>query len=221
MDFVQARNRMVDGQVRTGDVTDLRILAAMLELPRERFVAPDLAALAYADRDLPLRGRPGTGARCLLRARTFAKLLQAADIAPTDRALDVGCGTGYCAAVLSRLAAEVTALEEDPVLAGAAREALAARLIHNVAVAEGRLTAGWPDRQPYDVIVVEGAIEVTPQDLFEQLADGGRLVCVEGRDLAGKAMVYRSSGGVISGRAVFDAAAPVLPGFTRPAAFVF
>src|SRR5262249_3810483 len=122
MDFVQARNRMVDGQVRTGDVTDLRILAAMLELPRERFVAPDQAA--YADRDVPLRG--GTAGRCLLRARTFAKLVQQADIAPTDRVLDVACGTGYGAAVLSRLAAAVTALEEDPVLARIAGDALAA-----------------------------------------------------------------------------------------------
>jgi len=165
--------------------------------------------------------RAGAAARCLLRARTFAKLVQQADIAPTDRALDVGCGTGYGAAVLSRLAAAVTALEEDPVLAAMAGEAVAARHISNVAVAEGRLTAGWPGNQPYDVIVVEGAIEVAPQDLFDQLADGGRLVCVEGRGGAGKAMVYRSSGGVVSGRPVFDAAAPLLPGFARPAAFVF
>src|SRR5262249_9142964 len=119
------------------------------------------------------------------------------------------------------LAAEVMALEEDAVLAGTASEAMAARRIHNVAVVQGPLTAGWSGAQPYDVIVIEGAIEVTPQGLFDQLADGGRLVCVEGRGLAGKAMVYRSSGGVVSGRPVFDAAAPVLPGFVRPAAFVF
>src|SRR3954468_3093379 len=166
MDFVQARNRMVDSQVRPSDVTDFRILAAMLELPRERFVAPDQAELAYADRDVSMRA--GAATRCLLRARTFAKLVQQADIAPTDRALDVGCGTGYGAAVLSRLAAEVTALEEDAVLACLAGEALAASHMHNVAVVEGRLTAGWPGNQPYDVIVVEGAIEVAPQDLFDQ-----------------------------------------------------
>ena len=222
MDFVQARNRMVDGQVRPGDVTDLRILAAMLELPRERFVAPDQAGLAYTDLDLPLRGSPGGAARCMLPPRTLAKLLQTADIAPADRALDVGCGTGYGAAVLSRLAAEVTALEEDPILAGMASQALAACGAHKAAVVEGQLTAGWPGNQPYDVIVVEGTIEVAPQHLFAQLADGGRLVCIEGRrDLAGKAMIYRSNGGVVSGRPVFDAAAPVLPGFVRPAEFVF
>jgi protein-L-isoaspartate(D-aspartate) O-methyltransferase len=227
MDFVQARNRMVDGQVRTGDVTDLRILAAMLELPRERFAYPDHAELAYADFDLPMHGEPYGGeavsmaVRCLLRPRTIAKLIQAADVGPADRVLDVGCATGYGAAVLSRLAAEVVGLEEDPELAAAAGKALAACRIRNVSVVTGPLPAGWPARQPYDVIVLEGAAEVAPRGLFEQLRDGGRLVCIEGRDLAGRAMVYRSAAGVVSGRSVFDAAAPLLPGFRRPAAFVF
>ena len=205
MDFVQARNRMVDGQVRTGDVTDLRLLAAMLELPRERFVDPAQAGLAYADLDVPLRATR----RCLLRPRTLAKLIQAADVAPTDRVLDVGCASGYGAAVLARLAAEVVALEEEPALAAMATKALAGAA--SVSVVTGPLTAGWPARQPYDVILVEGAAEVVPPDLFGQLADGGRLLCIEGRDLAGRAMVYRSAGGQVSGRPVFDAAAPLLP----------
>src|SRR5262249_60709119 len=107
MDFVQARNRMVDGQVRTGDVTDLRIIGAMLELPRERFVPSDQTALAYADLDLPLAGEPGRpGGRCLVRPRTLAKLLQTAEGAPTDRVLGVGCATGYGAAGLSRPAGQ-------------------------------------------------------------------------------------------------------------------
>jgi len=215
MDFVQARNRMVDGQVRTGDVTDLRLLAAMLELPRERFVDPAQAGLAYADLDVPLRATR----RCLLRPRTLAKLIQAADVAPADRVLDVGCASGYGAAVLARLAAEVVALEEEPALAAMATKALAGAA--SVSVVTGPLTAGWPARQPYDVILVEGAAEVVPPDLFGQLADGGRLLCIEGRDLAGRAMVYRSAGGQVSGRPVFDAAAPLLPGFARPAVFVF
>jgi protein-L-isoaspartate(D-aspartate) O-methyltransferase len=222
MDFVQARNRMVDGQVRTGDVTDFRILAAMLELPRERFAYPDQAELAYADLDLPMRGEPGgPAARCLLRPRTIAKLVQAADVGPADRVLDIGCATGYGAAVLGRLAAEVVAVEEDPALAAAAGKVLAACHIRNVSVVTGPLPAGWPARQPYDVIVLEGATEVAPRGLFEQLGDGGRLVCIEGRDLAGRAMVYRLAAGVVSGRSVFDAAAPLLPGFSRPPAFVF
>jgi protein-L-isoaspartate(D-aspartate) O-methyltransferase len=227
MDFVQARNRMVDGQVRTGDVTDVRILAAMLELPRERFAYPDQAELAYADLDLPMRGEPHGGEaasmaiRCLLRPRTIAKLIQAADVGPADRVLDVGCTTGYGAAVLGRLAAEIVALEQDPELAAAAGKALAACHIRNVSVVTGPLPAGWPAKQPYDVILLEGATEVAPRCLFEQLSDGGRLVCVEGRDLAGRAMVYRSAAGVVSGRSVFDAATPLLPGFSRPPAFVF
>jgi len=215
MDFVQARNRMLDGQVRTADVTDLPLLAALAELPRERFVPPGQNDLAYADLDLSLRG----SGRCLLRPRTLAKLIQAAEVAPTDRVLDVGCTTGYCAAVLARLAAEVVALEEDAALAAFATKALAS--VAAVSVVAGPLTAGWPTRQPYDVILMEGATEVAPRDLFAQLVDGGRLLCIEGRDLAGRAMVYRSDRGQVSGRSVFDAAAPLLPGFARPPAFVF
>ena len=111
MDFSQARSCMIDGQVRTGDVTDLRLLAAMLELPRERFVPPDQAGLAYVDLDLPVGGAPGAPgahpARALPRPRTLAKLIQAADVGAHDRVLDVGCTTGYGAAVLARLAARV------------------------------------------------------------------------------------------------------------------
>ena len=215
MDFVQARNRMVDGQVRTGDVTNLKLLATMAELPRERFVDPTEVDLAYADLDIPLRG---TG-RCLLRPRTIGKLIQAAEIEPTDRVLDVGCATGYGAAVLARLAAEVVALEEEAGLAAWATKALAG--VATASVVTGPLKNGWPARQPYDVILLEGATEVVPRDLFPQLADGGRLICIEGRDLAGRAMVYRSAAGQVSGRSVFDAAAPLLPGFAQPAAFVF
>jgi protein-L-isoaspartate(D-aspartate) O-methyltransferase len=222
MDFVKARNCMVDGQVRTGDVTDLRILAAMLDLPRERFVPADHAELAYADLDLPLRGEPASAsARCLIRARNLAKLIQATDVAAEDRVLDVAAATGYGAAVLAHMAHEVVALEEDPALAAFARKGLAACDIHNVSVVTGPLTAGWPATAPYDVILIEGASEIAPRMLFPQLCHGGRLACIEGRGLAGKAMLYRSFGGVVSGRPIFDAAAPLLPGFVQPPAFVF
>jgi protein-L-isoaspartate(D-aspartate) O-methyltransferase len=220
MNVVEARNRMVDGQVRTADVTDRRILAALLELPRERFVPPETAHLAYADLDIPLGAdAPGAPARRLMRPRNLAKLIQAADVAATDRVLDVGCATGYGAAVLARLAAEVTALDEDRALTTHAAKALADR--HNVTVMAGPLAGGVPPRAPYDVIVLEGACEVSPRALFDQLADGARLVCVEGRGLSGRAMLYVASGGVVSGRSVFDAAAPLLPGFAAPPAFVF
>jgi protein-L-isoaspartate(D-aspartate) O-methyltransferase len=220
MNVVEARNRMVDGQVRTADVTDLRILAAMLELPRERFVPPDKADLAYTDLDIPLGSEsPGAVPRRLMRPRNLAKLIQAANVSATDRVLDVGCGTGYGAAVLARLAAEVVALDEDRALTALTAKALAD--CHNVTIMAGPLAGGVPARAPYDVIVLEGACEVSPRALFDQLADGGRLVCVEGRGLAGRAMLYVASGGAVSGRSVFDAAAPLLPGFAAPAAFVF
>jgi len=222
MDFVQARNNMVDGQVRPADVTDLRILAAMLDVPRERFVYPDQAEHAYADLDLPVLGEPvGAAPRSLLQARNLAKLMQAAEIGADDLVLDVGCTTGYGAAVLARLAADVVALEQDATLAAFARKALSECGTRNAAVVTGPLAAGWPAKAPYDVILLEGATEIAPRMLFDQLKDRGRLVCIEGRGLARKAMVYRSARGVVSGRSVFDAAAPLLPGFAEPPAFVF
>ena len=221
MDFVQARNNMVDCQVRPSDVTDLRLLAAMLELPRERFVPPAQADLAYSDFAVPLGpASPDLPARRLMRPRDIAKLIQAAEVEPDDIALVVGCASGYGAALLSRLVSQVVALEQDSGLAAFAGEALRKCGIHTVSIAAGPLNAGWPARAPYDVIVVEGAIEALPSALPNQLTDGGRLVCVEGRGLA-RAMLYRSETGVVSGRSVFDAAAPLLPGFSVPAAFIF
>jgi protein-L-isoaspartate(D-aspartate) O-methyltransferase len=214
-DFAAARRHMVDGQVRTADVTDLRIIAAMLEVPREAFLPPAKAALAYLDLDVPV----GEGGRRMLKPMVLAKLIQAADLAPTDRVLDVGCGTGYGAAVLARIAGEVTGLEQDAGLAQAARVALGS--LPNVTVQTGTLTEGWPPAAPYDAIVVEGATEFAPESLLGQLKDGGRLVCVLGTGPDAKAMLYRRSGRESGGRAIFDAAAPPLPGFVRPPEFAF
>jgi len=222
MDFAEARARMVEGQVRPSDVSDLRIIAAMLELWRQNFVYPDQAELAYADLDLALRGEPGAAStRRLMRPRTLAKLIQTADISPQDAVLDVGCTTGYGAAVMAHLAGEVVALEQDADLAAFARKAISQSGIGNATVATGPLTAGWPAKAPYDVIVLEGATEVVPRTLFGQLRDGGRLLCIEGRGPATRAMLYRSAAGGVSGRPVFDAVAPLLPGFAEPPAFVF
>jgi len=214
-DFAVARRMMVDGQVRTSDVTDLRLIAAMQEVPRERFVPPAQAALAYLDLDLPIAG----GKRRLLKPMVLAKLMQAAEIAPTDRVLDAGCATGYSAAVLGRVGGEVVALEQDADLARFAADAL--RDIPNVAVVTGELAAGWAQRGPYNVILLEGASEIVPQQLLSQLADGGRLLCVLGNGPGAKAMLYRRSGEDIGGRAIFDATAAVLPGFVKPLAFAF
>lgn len=213
-DFAAARRNMVEGQVRTADVTDLRIISAMLDVPREAFLPPAKAALAYLDLDVAL----GNG-RCLMKPMVLAKLIQAADLAGGDRVLDVGCVTGYAAAVLARIAGQVVALEQDAGLARAARAALTA--LPNVAVQSGPLTEGWPLGGPYDAIVVEGATEFAPVTLLRQLKDGGRLVCVLGAGPGAKAMLYRRSGQDSGGRTIFDAAAPLLPGFVKPPEFAF
>jgi protein-L-isoaspartate(D-aspartate) O-methyltransferase len=214
-DFATARRHMVDGQVRTADVTDLRIISAMMDIPREHFVPQASAGLAYLDLDLPV----GDGARRLLKPMVFAKLIHAADIASSDHVLDVGCATGYGAAVLARLAGQVTALEQDAGLAQAARTSLAAQC--KVSVVAGALTAGWPQSGPYDVIVLEGATEVVPQAYLSQLKEGGRLVCVLGSAPAAKAMLYCRSGDDLGGRPIFDATAALLPGFVKAPAFAF
>ena len=222
IDFAAARRMMVDGQVRTSDVTDLRIIAAMLELPRERFVPEGSADLAYLDLDVPVTKRTAGGpARRLLKPMVLAKLVQAATVKAGDHVLDVGCATGYSSALLARLAHSVVALEEDPALVRSAQEALAAVGAGNVTVVAGTLTQGWPAAAPYDVIFVNGATEIAPDALCRQLKDGGRLVAVVGRAPTGRAMVYRVVGGDVSGWPVFDAGAPLLPGFAAPAAFVF
>jgi len=214
-DFAAARRHMVDGQVRTADVTDLRILSAMSEIPREQFVPPGSAALAYLDQDLPV----GEGGRRLLKPMVFAKLIHAADIAGTDRVLDVGCVTGYGAAVLARIAGQVIALEQDASLGQSARAALGMQ--SNVSVAVGPLTGGWPQGAPYDVVVLEGATEVAPHAFLRQLKEGGRLVCVLGGGPGAKAMLYYRSGEELGGRPIFDASAAVLPGFAKTPVFAF
>jgi protein-L-isoaspartate(D-aspartate) O-methyltransferase len=219
-DFAHARRMMVEGQVRTNDVTEPRLLAAMLALPREAFVPSTSTDVAYLDRDLPVQGS-GATARCLLKPMVLAKLIQAAAVSESDRVLDVACATGYSSAVLAHLASQVVALEEDAVLARAAEDTLRALGIANVAVRTGPLIAGAPADGPYDVILLNGTAEIVPQALCTQLRDGGRLVCVLSHGAVARAMLYQSIAGDISGRAIFDAAAPLLPGFTRPAAFVF
>ena len=215
-DFAAARRHMVDGQVRTADVTDLRIIAAMLEIPREQFVPQAAAGLAYLDLDLPV-GQGG--GRRLLKPMVLAKLIHAADVAATDVVLDVGCATGYGAAVLARIAAQVVALEEDSGLAQAARTALASE--PNVRVVSGPLTAGWPQGGPYDVIVLEGASEIPPDAFLQQVKEGGRLVCILSSGPGAKAMLYTRSGGELGGRPIFEANAAVLPGFAKRPVFAF
>jgi protein-L-isoaspartate(D-aspartate) O-methyltransferase len=230
VDFRAARRAMVDGQIRTNGVTNLDLIGAMLDVPREAFVPERQTALAYLDRDLPLPSRSGAP-RYLIKPEVTAKLIQAADVTPQDRVLVVGAATGYSAAIMSRLAAKVVALEEDPGLAEIAQANLRHLGVTNVTVATGSLSAGWPATAPYDVILLEGGVETVPQPLFNELSAGGQLITVvyEGRGDAagpidgkfGKATVYRDVKGEVGGRALFDASAPLLPGFARARAFVF
>jgi protein-L-isoaspartate(D-aspartate) O-methyltransferase len=216
VDFESARRAMVDSQVRPSDVTRLPIIEAMLWVPRERFTPRAHRPVAYADAQIPLGPR-----RVLLDARSFAKMLDAAAIAPGELVLDVGCGWGYSAAVLSRLAAAVVALEDLPEAAAAAPELLAGLQVDNVIVETGPLAEGAPGSGPYDVILIEGGVERLPEALTAQLKDGGRLVAIETSGPIGCCMVWTRAGDALSARSAFDATAPVLPGFDVAPAFTF
>jgi protein-L-isoaspartate(D-aspartate) O-methyltransferase len=215
-DTATARRMMVDGQVRTADVTNLDLIAAMLAVPRELFVPLSLAGQAYLDSDIAV----GDG-RVLLKPMVLAKLIQAAKVSASDHVLDVGCGTGYSSAVLSRVVGSVVALEANAELARRAQQALAAAGAAEVMVATGPLTAGWPAGAPYDLILLNGTSEIVPESLAGQLKPNGRLACIFGRTPGGKGTIFRLVEGHLVGRPIFDAAAPVLPGFVAPLAFVF
>jgi protein-L-isoaspartate(D-aspartate) O-methyltransferase len=217
-DFSTARQKMVDGQVRPSDVTDQRILDAMLAVPREAFVPESQRALAYLDLDLDV----GEGAkRFLIKPVVIAKMLQAAEIAETDNVLVVGCASGYAAAVVAKLGSRVTATESDGALAAKASDVLAKLGFGNVTVRTQAAADGDAANAPYDVIVLAGATEIVPDRLYRQLKDGGRLVGVFGMSRPPRAMIVTHSHADFGDRALFDATVPVLPGLERPLAFVF
>ncbi|MGY3589396.1 protein-L-isoaspartate(D-aspartate) O-methyltransferase [Bradyrhizobium sp. USDA 4341] len=218
--FSTARQYMVDGQVRPSDVTDDRILEAMLTVPREVFVPAGKQALAYLDLDLDVT-EGGTARRCLITPALLARMLQAAEIKATDRVLVVGCATGYAAAIVARFAGEVSATESDPALAAKASAAFAQLGIQNVTVKTAAAADGDAAGAPYDVIVLNGATEIIPTGLFGQLKEGGRLVGVFGLTPPPRATLVTHSHGDFGHRELFDATAPVLPGLERVPAFVF
>ena len=221
-DFATARAKMVDSQLRTEDVTDYAILAAMGEIPRERFVPARMRPLAYIDEDILVKDAAGaTPARYLMEPAPFARLLQLATIMPSDIVLDIGCATGYSTAVLARLADSVVAVEEDPELAAQAGETLVDLGIANAAVVAGPIAEGYSSEGPYDVIFLGGAVEYVPESLFDQLKDGGRLVGVIGYGRAASATIFTRTEGEIGSRVAFNAHVCPLPGFVKPKAFVF
>jgi protein-L-isoaspartate(D-aspartate) O-methyltransferase len=218
--FSTARQKMVDGQVRPSDVTDIRIIDAMLEVPREAFVPQSQRALAYLDLDLEVS--EGTSAkRYLIKPAVTAKMLQAAEITNMDRVLVVGCATGYTAAVVAKLAGQVTATESDPSLSARAGRVLAAIGLGNVTVKAAAAAEGDPASAPFDVIVLNGATEITPDRLYRQLKEGGRLVGVFAMTRPPRATIVTHSHDDFGHRALFDATVPVLPGLERVPAFVF
>ncbi len=218
--FAIARQKMVDGQVRTSDVTDRRILDAMLTLPRERFVPEDKQALAYLDLDLDV-AEGGPVKRFLIKPMLTAKLLQAAEISATDKVLVVGCATGYAAALVAMLGAQVTATESDSRLVDKGKLVLAS-LGENVTLKGGKAPDGYNAGAPYDVIVLNGATEVVPQTLYQQLRNGGgRLVGVFAATRPPRAMIATRWHGEVGERTLFDAVAPTLPGLERVPHFVF
>lgn len=221
-DFQELRIKMVDGQLRTTDVTDPAILSAMLELPREDFVPQARRPLAYIDEDVEIApAGEGFPARFLMEPSPFARLLQLAGVRADDLVLDVGCGTGYSTAVLSRLASFVVGLESDSQLAARAGQTLSALGCDNVAVVEGPLAAGHAAQAPYDVILVNGAVDEVSPALLEQLRDGGRLVAVVGEGNAGSAMLHVKENGLVSARYGFNAAVRPLAEFRRVPSFEF
>ena len=217
--FFDARQKMVDCQIRPSDVTDLRIINAMLEVPREVFVPNGQRGLAYLDIDVVVNTAPTK--RYLIKPAVIAKMLQAADIASTDRVLVVGCASGYSAAIVAKLASHVVATESDPALAATAQAALNSLGIVNATVVVASADAGEPSRAPYDVIVLDGATQIAPEHLYRQLGTGGRLVGVFAGGSLPRAEIVTRSPGDFGNRQLFDAYAPILPGMEKPAAFVF
>jgi len=222
IDSKEQRINMVESQVRPSDVTDRRIIRAMLEIPREMFVPDSLRALAYMDERVPVTTRADRKApRMLLAPRTFAKLVQLAGIDADDVVLDVGCATGYSTAVLARLARSVIAIEADAALAARAANALRQLQIKNATALHGAFEAGAPQHAPFDAIVLEGAVQEVPQSLLDQLKDGGRLVGILAVGAVGRAQVWLRTGKSFDARPAFDAGAELLPGMARKAEFSF
>lgn len=212
-DFAARRVMMVDNQIRPSDVTKYPVIAAMLAVPREAYVPADRREAAYVGENLAIGG-----ARTMVEPRTLAKLLDGLNIQRDELVLNIGTGLGYSAAVIARMAEAVVAVEEEG-LAAEAQAALGDQRVDNVAVIAGALAAGAAKHAPYDVIFIEGGIEVLPDALAAQLKQGGRIGCLFMEGALGTARIGTKLGDGIVWRDAFNAAAPVLPGFERKGEF--
>lgn len=216
-DFVVARRNMVDGQLRPNRVSNAHLLAAISDMPRELFVPAGLQAVAYADDDVPL----GKG-RFLMEPMVLGRLLQTLQPLPEEKALVVASGAGYGAALLARLVKSVVAVEEDADLAASAERTIRSLGIVNVQQVVGKMEEGCAAEASYGVILIEGAVQKVPAAVLDQLAEGGRLATViAGPASMGVAHLMVKEGGVASGRPLFEAGTPLLPGFAAPPRFTF
>lgn len=213
-DFASRRTMMVDTQVRPSDVTKFPIIDAMLRVPREVYVPEGLTEAAYVGNNLDLGG-----GRVLLEPRTLAKMLDALNIQGDEAVLDLGCAFGYSSALIAALADAVVAIEEDEDMAREATSRLADQGVDNVAVIPGVLAAGAAKHGPYDVIVVEGAVESVPAPLLDQLKEGGRIAAIFAEGALGTVKIGYKIDGAVNWRYDFNAGAPVLPGFGREEEF--
>ena len=213
-DYADARETMVECQIRTADVTDLNLLAAFRRTARERFVPQNQAPLAYADAVVDY----GDG-RVLLRPRDFAKLVQSADIRRNEVVLDIACARGYSTAILSQIADTVVGLETEDEAVNRATDLLTDAGVLNAAVVKGDLKRGASEHGPFDVIIVGGAVSSVPESWFAQLANNGRLAVIVKDGPIGRATVFTKSGDAVGDRVEFDAHAPYLPGFAPQPAF--
>ena len=216
IDTALQRLNMVESQVRPSDVVDRRVPSAMRAIEREFFVPEARRAVAYADESIRLDDN-----RFLLPPRVLAKMIQHLELGNDSLVLDIGCGTGYSTAVISRIAQTVVGLESDPKLAAEAIKAIDAAGIDNAVIVEGPLVEGHGDEGPYDGILLNGAVHEMDEQLLDQLKDGGRLVAIQLEDGYGRARQWHRFGTQFDSRVIFDAIAPVLPGFERPPKFVF
>lgn len=217
MDYSSARRNMVENQLRTNRIEDPHLLAAMLEVPRERFVPKTLRGVAYLDEDLLL-----SDGQHLIEPLALARLIQVANVTREDVALVLGCGTGYTAAVVGRLSATTMTIIKDEVSARQVESLLDDLGVDNVVVRVGAdPLAGAPDQAPFDVIILAGSVESVPDALLDQLGEGGRLSAVIDNGRVGKGTHYTRIRGAIGSRIMFDARIPPLPGVRPEPAFVF
>ena len=219
IDYKAARYNMIESQVRPNGITDGRVIDAMAAVPRELFVPADKQCVAYMDEDISLDGMAGGATRYLMEPMAFARLVQLAEVGEDEFVLDVGCGSGYSAAVLAHLAQSVVAIEEDTGLFELATEILDQLELSNAAVLNSQHAAGCADEAPFDAIIINGRVPTVPQGLLDQLKDGGRLVAVVGDKPLAQAHLWTRHGEALAKRTEFDATISPLPGIDvdRPA----